>query len=274
MKLFRTRLRSRHPSHQELRNLLPLLPFRSVLRLGSTTEIVDPRYIQINSVEGVKNSSNKHLMKECFNKGNIKTAKWFYFDKGIIIDAETKQEIATKELPFPIVIKHVLGSRGTGNYLCDNLEEFNITIQGKNNSNYILEKYYSYTREYRLHVTKNGCFYTCRKMLKRDAPEKNKWQRHDDNCVWILENNEEFNKPVNWDSIVKDCVDALQHLGLDIAAFDVRVQSAQDKKNRKRENPEWIVIESASAPSMGVITLQKYIEEVPKIAKLKFLEKN
>ena len=45
------------------------------------------------------------------------------------------------------------------------------------------------TREYRLHVTKFGCFYTCRKLVKNDAPEDT-WQKHDDVCNWVFEENQ------------------------------------------------------------------------------------
>jgi type I restriction enzyme S subunit len=37
------------------------------------------------------------------------------------------------------------------------------------------------SREYRLHVTADGCFYACRKMLKADAEER--WYKNDSNCV-------------------------------------------------------------------------------------------
>ena len=83
-----------------------------------------------------------------------------------------------------------------------------------------MKKYYTYTREYRLHITKDGCFYACRKMLKRDAEE----DRHDSNCVWIVEDNPEFNKPDNWNDIVSDCVKAMQSVGLDICAIDIKMQ--------------------------------------------------
>jgi hypothetical protein len=103
-------------------------------------------------------------------------------------------------------------------------------------------------------------------MLKKDTPDDKKFQRHDDNCVWILEENPSFDKPVNWNDIVADCVKALQSLGLDIAAFDVKVQSAKTSKGEQRKNPEWIIIESCSAPSFGEITAQKYNEIVPLVA--------
>ena len=83
--------------------------------------------------------------------------------------------------------KHIHGSRGTGNVKHDKPQDLQNWLEGKNLNNYIFEKYYTYSREYRLHVTNEGCFYTCRKMLKNGTPENKRFQRHDDNCVWILQ---------------------------------------------------------------------------------------
>lgn len=103
-------------------------------------------------------------------------------------------------------------------------------------------------------------------MLRDNVPNEQKWQRHDDNCVWILEENPSFEKPINWKTIIKDCVNALESLDLDIGAFDIKVQNAKDKKGNVRDNPEYIIIESCSAPSFGEITAKKYREELPIIA--------
>ena len=69
-------IRSRHPSHNPLRRrnplkLLPLLPFKSLIRFGSNTELQSTidnggDRIELNTVEAIKNSSNKLLMKECW----------------------------------------------------------------------------------------------------------------------------------------------------------------------------------------------------------------
>src|SRR5687768_3067691 len=74
---FRPRVRSRHPSHNPLRQQLPLLPFRSIVRLGSTTEEDDGhRLVECNSVQAIQNSANKRLMKMAFDRGHVKTARW------------------------------------------------------------------------------------------------------------------------------------------------------------------------------------------------------
>ncbi len=273
--MFRPQIRSRHPSHKILRTELPLLPFRSVVRLGSTTVLNDTienggNRIEINKVQAIKNSANKLLMKKKFTEAGVKTADWFTKLEGVqgFINIHN-DALAYEDLPYPIVSKHIYGSRGTGNTLILNKESLDKWLVGKTLSNYIFEKFYSYSREYRLHITKEGCFYTCRKMLKQDTPENDRWRRHDDNSVWILESNPDFDKPVNWSSIVEHSVKALNAVGLDIGAVDVKVQSKLDNKGNIRKNPDFIIIEINSAPSFGELTAEKYIIEINKLLIMK-----
>lgn len=264
VKLFFTKIRSRHPSHDVLRfNPELKFPFKSGIRLGSTTEY-DPEYKVLNSIEGVKNSSNKLLMKEKFKEEDIFTATWGTIknNKLFLENNDDHEDADFIDLEYPIVAKHIYGSRGTGNTLLKSQEELEEFIKNKDLSKYIFEKFYNYNREYRLHVSKNGCFYTCRKMLKQDTPEDKRWFRNDSNSIWILEDNILFDKPVNWDTIVDHSVRALQAVGLDLGAIDVRVQSSKDKNGNLRENPEFIILETNSAPSFGEITTIKYISEI------------
>jgi glutathione synthase/RimK-type ligase-like ATP-grasp enzyme len=254
-KLYRPLILSRHGTHSILRaknQTLPLLPFKSVIRLGSTT-VSDGR-LEINTVQAVKNSASKLLMKQKFTEAGVKTASWIQGND--IMDEDNHP------WKFPIVAKSYFGSRGIGNTKFNTKEELEAWLPNKNLNNYIFEEFVKMTREYRLHVTKFGCFYTCRKLVKSDAPEDT-WQKHDDVCNWVLEENPSFKKPKNWDDIVADCVKAKDALGLDICAFDVGVQGAKD--GVERENPEWIIFESCSAASFGEITGQKYIEILPKL---------
>lgn len=284
---FRPQLRTKHPSYNWLRENLPLFPFRSLVRFGSTTTLQEAyptktseqlaKIREINSVQAIKNSANKLLMKQCFTKAGVSTADWCVIRNNTwcrfdVVNTENRfdsdfryyeydGELSNNcPLELPIVAKSLYGSRGEGNYKLDTQEELEAWMRGKDLSKYIFEKFYSYTREYRIHCTADGYFYTCRKMLRRDAPDDNKWQRHDDNCVWILEENESFDKPVNWKQITDDCVKALKAVGLDIGGFDVKVQSAKDKKGNVRTAPEYIIIECNSACSMGEITQIKYKE--------------
>jgi carbamoylphosphate synthase large subunit len=267
-KLFRPRIKSRHPSHNVLRGELKLMPFRSYIRFGSSTPS-SSNVVEINTVSAIKNSANKLLMKDCFGKNRVLTAEWFtYFNQTVgsdgygnyfynmkyayqqSLDDPEATPIHLNDFPYPIVAKHIYGSRGRGNTLINNAEEFVAWRVDRNLHNYVYEKFHNYNREYRLHVTKDGCFYACRKMLKNGVTENNRWFRNDSNSVWILEENELFNKPSNWDEIEEHSVKALLGVGLDIGACDVKVSS--------KDSSNFIIIEINSAPSFGDVTLVKY----------------
>lgn len=260
--MYLVNIRSRHNTHSPLRRTTRL-PFRSIVRLGSSTSTEEvynniarrvnlADVVECNTVQAVKTSSNKLLMKQAFDRAGVKTAIW---DTAIPTNADL----------YPVVSKHIFGSRGTGNSLHETRENVTAYMQGKAMASYIFEKFYNFSREYRLHVSADGCFYTCRKMLKRDTPEGQRWYRNDNNCVWILEDNPEFDKPVNWNAIVAESVKALNAVGLDIGAIDVRVQSRADGRGTVRTAPEFIILETNSAPSFGDVTLEKYKVEIPKI---------
>ena len=266
--LFRPMILSRHPSHKCLRATtknLPLSRYKSVIRLGSTTDLEDTvsnggRRIEINTIQSIRNSSSKLLMKQCFERAGVKTAPRFINGNFDTWRAEN----------FPIVAKNHFGSKGSGNTLINNEEEYQTWLRGKTFNHYIFEKFMNYGHEFRLHVSADGCFYTCRKALKADVPEDQKWRRHDDICVWFLETNENFHKPNSWNDIVRDCVRALEAVGADLLSFDVKVQTPISNGIR-RDYQDYILIECNSASSMdngsGELSYcaQKYIEEIPKI---------
>jgi glutathione synthase/RimK-type ligase-like ATP-grasp enzyme len=276
--MFYTKILSRHPTHYPLRKSNKLrFDFKSLIRFGSNT-ICNDDYIEINSVESVNNSSNKLLMKKCFNNFNIKTAQWWTIENerlnGIYLSNENGSLCSLNDISFPVVVKNIFGSRGKGNYLFKNKSEF-ISWTNKKTSfnNYIVEKFYNYNREYRLHITENGCFYTCRKLIKNDIDKKNRWYRNSYNSVWLTEEHEKFDKPSNWEDIVKECIKAKDSIGIDICGFDVRVQSKLNKDGNIREYPDFIILESNSACSFGDRTLQEYIKELPIIILNKFNQK-
>lgn len=276
---FRPIIKSRHPSHSPLRTkgVLGYFPYRSVIRFGSSTELDDTianggKRIEINTVNAIKNSSNKLLMKQCFDKKDVRTAVWTQSQNVDHIIEDLSKNLEEGDALYPIVAKNHYGSKGTGNHLLNSTKELTEFLQKNNPSHYIFEKYYNYNKEYRLHITKEGCFYACRKMLKQDTPDNEKWHRHDSNSVWILEENPNFDKPTSWDIIIEHSVKALNAVGLDIGAVDVRVQNNTLGNGKPRENVDFIIVEINSAPSFGDITLQKYIEELPKILNNKINE--
>jgi glutathione synthase/RimK-type ligase-like ATP-grasp enzyme len=242
------------------------MPFRSVVRLGSTTvKEGDEGLVECNSAEAIRNSANKLRMKRCFKDAGVVTAKYDNLEAFNVLTTGQRTE------QYPIVIKSHTGSRGRGNYLIQTEDEYKEWFDTKPSAitNYIFEKFHDYVREYRLHVTKEGCFYTNRKMLRSETPKDKRWYRNDSNCTWILESNPDFDKPSNWNDIVSECVKALKAVGLDVGACDVKVQSSKDKNGKKRANPEFIVIEINSAASHGDVTRVKYLEIIPQILQKK-----
>lgn len=276
---FRIMVRSRHPSHRPLRTTLSRLPFRTVVRLGSTWAGDQAARIECNSAQSIRTSASKRLMKQAFQAAGVVTADWFVVQNDRPterMNGYTREHpnvltvgVRNEHLPYPIVAKHIHGSRGTGNYLLKTQAELTAWMVGKTLENYIFEKFYDYTREYRLHVTRTGCFYTCRKMLKTDTPENKRWYRNDSNSVWVLETNPSFDKPSNWNAIVAESVKALTAVGLDVGAIDVKVQSRTNSQGQVRPNPKFIILETNSAPSFGQVTLEKYQEVIPQILRSK-----
>jgi glutathione synthase/RimK-type ligase-like ATP-grasp enzyme len=246
---------SRHPSHEGLRDLL--INWRVRVRLGSTTEIQSKyEFIEINTIEAITNSSSKIKMRRCFSENGIPCAD------GIVPQNEQELVEFTNQFKDKQSVKYVtkseFGSRGEGNRLHETLEsllDFMRTRYGR----YVVERFVTHSKEYRLHVSELGCFYACRKMHKKDTPEGNRWYRNDSNCVWIVEENPEFEKPETWNEIVKASVAALKVVGLDIGAIDVKV-------NKKGE---FIILETNSAPSFGNLTLEKYQEHIPLLVEQK-----
>jgi len=269
MKYF-PRIRSKNHSLDSLRRAnkgLPALAVKSVVRFGSVTPTSEVfpygsivPIVEINTVEAVKNSSSKLKMKRLFDKAKISHPAWYTIsgEKGFLSQSEDKK-VAFKDLPYPLVLKRIFGSKGRGMKFVSTSEALEEAIKEAHSLKhpFYVESYMNYTREYRLHITAKGCFYACRKMLKEGADER--WYRNDSNCVWYLESNAAFDRPSNWKKIEAACVKALNEVGLDVGAFDVRVQSS------KKAEPEFILIEVNSAPAFGDITESKYKELLPNL---------
>lgn len=240
---------SRHPSHEVFRKNPNLLFHKNVLlRLGSTTVVDETKYqVKINSIPSIQRSSNKLLMKQCFDTAKVPTAKW------------TADIEEAKTFEFPIIAKHVAGSRGTGNYKLDSIEDLVKWSTRRNLDNYIYEEFFNSSKEYRLHVSTHGVFLAWRKLRRNDTPDNQKWFFNNINCNWISEQNELFDRPKNWDAMCNACVAALNAVGLTIGAVDVRVQS------NKKKAPEFRIIEINSAASMSPVSTEHYIAEINKI---------
>lgn len=263
MAKFTPRVRSKNTSCNDLRAKgkgLGLFPARAVVRLGSITETKDifpktygkVKIVEINTVESIQNSRSKLNMKTCFKDANVPQSQWW--DSLTTLEEYAKE----KEIPYPILAKRIYGFKGKGMILIqkqEDLDAFKAKYQG--NSGYYFEKFHSYAREYRLHVTKDGCIMAWRKLRKSDSEER--WYFNSSNCNWVGEDHELFDRPTNWNAIEEYCVKALLSTGLDIGACDVRVQSSSKK------NPGFIVIEINSAPALGENGIEIYRDVIGKL---------
>jgi glutathione synthase/RimK-type ligase-like ATP-grasp enzyme len=240
---------SRHPSHEVFRKNSNLLFSKNVLlRLGSITVVDETKYqVKINSIPSIQRSSNKFLMKQCFDIAKVPTTKW------------TANIEEAKTFEFPIIAKHIKGSRGTGNYKLDSVEDLIKWSTRRNLDNYIYEVFFNSSKEYRIHVSTHGVFLAWRKLRRNDTPDNQKWFFNNINCNWISEQNELFDTPKNWDAICTASVAALNAVGLTIGAVDVRVQS------NKKKAPEFCIIEINSAPSASSVMAERYVAEINKI---------
>lgn len=275
-------VRSRHPSIEPLRGTI-FLSKKAVYRHGSTSTHESP--YEVNSIKAVQTSSSKLEMKQAFDKGKVKHLPWFQLkdakatDKGITDSKET--------FAYPFVVKSYFGSRGEGNHKISTLKEFNdLKTSGKLSQGHIVEPFYTGTVEFRVHIANYGAIYSLRKLLKSDTPKEKRWIRNDDTCVWITEYvrkdangrflcftstpNPSFDKPNNWNEIVKECIKALEAVGGDLLAVDVKAQSNKDSKGHRRGNVDFVILEVNSAPAMGEITAEIYKEHIPKILEAKY----
>lgn len=290
--LYRPVVFSRHPTHNILRTELPKLPFRSVIRLGSTTELSERRlkrgrFIECNSIQGVINTSNKLYMKRAFDGAEINTPAWFM--PCIIGDGDGALKIGSMEqllrptpqnfaydshitsaqpvpissIRFPLIAKINFHSRGRGMLKIDTTEQLLEILKQPNVARkYTFEVYTNFVREYRVHATIQGIFYICRKLRKQDHPDR--WYFNSKNSIFkiVYENETWLDEELKcFKAMEEQCIRALDHLGMDIAGFDVKVNSTGEK---------FTFIEANSACSFGEHTAQHYIKKIPEILTLKY----
>lgn len=233
---------------------------RSLVRLGSTTttkEAFPKSYgihtiIEVNTVEAIQNSRSKLLMKQCFKNNEVKQANWFSVN-------ETIAQGHFDDLSYPIIAKRVFGFKGKGMSKIDNKEQLEEWLKKSNTEGYYFEQFFNGAREYRLHITENGCFMAWRKLRRNDTPDDRRWYFNSDYCNWVGENHETFNKPRNWNLMVGESVKALKAVGLDIGCVDLRCQGYN------KDNPEFIIVEINSAPSLAAQGIEAYREEITKV---------
>lgn len=261
---------SRHPSHKIFRGLES---GRSVLiRFGSKTEVDESQYsLVINPKAAIEISSNKRLMKQTFVKHQIRTTKYFDITKTkegdyLFKSPSDPKSVEITEIPYPLILKNIHGSRGTGNYKCDDPNELVRLLNRRPKlEDYIIEEFANYNKEYRIHVcSRTGVFLVWRKVRRNDTPADQKWFFNNQNCNWLSHTNKNFDMPTNMTDIYSECIKALTAVGLTFGAFDVRVQENKNKEGKFRR-PAFSIIEVNSAPAMAEVTGNAYINEIKKL---------
>lgn len=253
MKKF-VRIRTRNSTARPLRWSI-LVDDWAVCRLGSLTATEDcfetPKrgVIEVNTTDAIQNSRSKIRMKNCFTTKKVSQAEWWTSMQGVNIN----------NLPYPMLAKRTFGFQGRGMRLFQDAEELRSWLRSHTiGSEWILERYYNYAREYRLHVGRGvGVFLSWRKLRRRDATER--WFFNSENCEWYGEQHGLFDQPKCWKAMCKAAVDALTSTGLDIGAVDIRVQS------NTQDDPKFIVCEINSAPALGEVGIEKYKEVIKTI---------
>lgn len=243
----RTRIRSKHPSHRALRGVLHM-PFRALVNFGKTSSSCLPhgRYVLVNPPESSANAADKRLTKQLFDTAGVKTAPWWP-------DWDPDR--------FPVVVKHRQGSRSTGVYLMKNQEELAAFFRARGEApvkeHFIVERFKNYRFEYRLHATQTEVFFANRKARRTGVPEDQWWKHTNENSIWFNEANPEFRKPETWEAIKAEAIKAVTSLSLDFGAVDIKVNSSG----------EFFIIEVNSAPSLGGVTRDVYLELLPRLAR-------
>lgn len=262
---FRPQIRSKHPSHRPFRSIMPRQSFRSVIRLGSVTDLPDTvshggKRIEVNTVQAIKNTSNKEMMKKCFDKAKIKHLEWYIYKKNDdFIDMINSKIISIDYLHFPIIAKHRYHSRGRGLRKLDSKKELMSFISDyKNAGMYHFERYFSGIIEYRIHASPHldNEIFSIRKLRHQNEDGSFGWIFNSHNGCFVRD----FVKPSNWKDIVNESIKAVASLGMDIGAVDIKTN---------RSGNIFYIIEVNSAPGMGGITSSSYINAFNKILKIK-----
>jgi glutathione synthase/RimK-type ligase-like ATP-grasp enzyme len=249
----KAQIRTKNFSAKPLRGAI-VLPFSSIVRLGSTTptnHITNKRVIECNVVEAIENSRNKLRMKNCFSRFNVPQAEMYHGD----FNVEAIKKHFKLRSEYKLVGKAIYGFKGHGMVLITSDKELDDFCKTHNPDRFFLEVFHNLSREYRLHCTQDQVFLSWRKLRKSDAEKR--WFFNSENCNWIGEDNPLFNKPSNWDEICRAAINAITSVGLDIGCADIRVSG--------EDTSRFIVLEVNSAPALAEIGLNAYKENIKQV---------
>jgi glutathione synthase/RimK-type ligase-like ATP-grasp enzyme len=252
------RVRTKNPSASPLCRAI-FVPFKALCRLGSRTptQLIYPRgerVVECNTVESIENSRDKIRMKECFTQFKIPQANWYH---GRLVPSEIKNILGNDCV---LVGKAICGFQGNGMVLIENDTQLAEFCRTHSPEHFFIEKFHNYGREYRLHATRDGVFLSWRKLRTSEATQR--WFFNSHNCNWVGEDHSLFNKPSSWDELCRVACKAVESVGLDIGAVDIRISS--------KDTSQFIVCEVNSAPSLAEIGIEAYKEQIKKVLITKY----
>lgn len=240
--MYNLRIFSPNKSCAPLRNLQ--FNRRIFLRFGSTTPLVSKfKYFELNTIEGVRMSSNKIIMKRIFDEQNIHHSDWISSSNiHHIINFFNKHKM--------LIAKHKRSSQGKGIYYIDTFESLIELINNIDLKDYVFEKYCFFPSEFRVHVDKDhGCFYACKKVLNEDAEVE--WHKHANNSIFVRIEDEK--KPQCWNDIIKECQIICEAMQMNILCFDILCC-----------DNDFIIVETNSAPALATYGLTYYSNHIQK----------
>lgn len=234
----KVKILSRHSTHNPLRMCMDY-PKKTVIRFGSTTQVLSP-CIEINTVQAIKQTANKVVMKELFKSVGVLSPEFFHIN-------------ATPT--FPCVVKRVYHSRGRDMVFIETPEQLEAWRRQHVSDKYqfYIEANFDCNREYRIHYSPwFGELFAIRKMKRADTG----FGRNLGNSYF----SKDFTKPSCWDDMLKESHKAMVSLKLDLGSVDILYNKDTRKFN---------ICEINSASSLGEITCGKYKDAMPVVIKNK-----
>ena len=137
--MYNPRIRTKNSTAKDLRSSgtgIGRFTKKSVIRLGSLTKtegvfknIPSEDIIEVNTVDSIKNSRNKLLMKQCFAEAETPQSDWFIWEnENTFINQITNETIDISDLlnilSSGLLMKRVCGFKGKGMYLIKNMEDW------------------------------------------------------------------------------------------------------------------------------------------------------
>ena len=214
-------LKSPHKTHADF--VFPKAKRDVLIRMGSMVESEAGTALAFNSIQGIRNCSNKVKMKELFRDNDIPSPDF---------------RLDSPFTEYPFICKKRNHSRGKGMVKVTSAD----LLPTRRVSTFYYESFVDCNEEFRVHVLDKEIFHTDKKIL-RDGKEDT-WFKNLKNYVYLPYNKRGFSENMR-EQIIKsvDC------LGLTFGAVDI---------GRNTRTGEFWIYEVNSAPGMRPSLKRRY----------------